>query len=37
MDRETFMTDFLFLLGTVAFFALGIAYLKGCERLRSEK
>lgn len=31
------MNDVLFLLGTILFFALGIAYLKGCERLRSEK
>lgn len=31
------MNDVVFLLGTILFFALGIAYLKGCERLRSEK
>jgi hypothetical protein len=31
------MKDVLFLLGTILFLALGIAYLKGCERLRSEK
>jgi hypothetical protein len=31
------MSDVLFLLATVGFFVLGIAYLKGCERLRSEK
>jgi len=31
------MSDFVFVLGTILFFVLGIAYLKGCERLRSEK
>jgi hypothetical protein len=31
------MRDILFLVGTVVFFVLGLAYLKGCERLRPEK
>jgi hypothetical protein len=31
------MNDVLFVLATILFFVLGIAYLKGCERLRSEK
>jgi len=31
------MTDILFLLGTIAFIALGLAYLKGCELLKPEK
>jgi hypothetical protein len=31
------MRDILFVLGTILFFVLGVAYLKGCERLRSEK
>ena len=31
------MNDVLLVMGTVVFFVLGIAYLKGCERLRSEK
>lgn len=31
------MTDVLFVLATTLFFVLGIAYLLGCERLRSEK
>jgi len=31
------MRDILFLLSTILFFVLGVAYLKGCERLRSEK
>jgi hypothetical protein len=28
------MSDALFMLSTVVFFALGILYLKGCERLK---
>ena len=31
------MRDILLLVGTVVFFVLGLAYLKGCERLRPEK
>jgi len=31
------MNDVLFVFATILFFVLGIAYLKGCERLRSEK
>ena len=31
------MNDVLFVSATILFFVLGIAYLKGCERLRSEK
>jgi len=31
------MSDFVFVAGTILFFVLGIAYLEGCERLRSEK
>jgi len=31
------MRDLLFLLGTIVFFVLGLAYLKGCELLRPEK
>ncbi len=28
------MLDVLFVLGTVAFFAIGVAYVVGCDRLR---
>jgi len=31
------MRDIVFLLGTIVFFVLGLAYLKGCDRLRPEK
>lgn len=31
------MSDIVFVVGTILFFVMGIAYLKGCERLRSEK
>jgi hypothetical protein len=31
------MSDVLFVLATTLFFVLGIAYVLGCERLRSEK
>jgi hypothetical protein len=33
-DQEPQMSDALFMLSTVLFFALGILYLKGCERLK---
>jgi hypothetical protein len=32
--REPGMSDIIFVLITIAFFALGILYLKGCERLK---
>jgi hypothetical protein len=32
--REFQMSDVIFVLCTVVFFALGILYLKGCERLK---
>jgi hypothetical protein len=31
------MLDLLYVLGTVAFFALMLAYLKGCERLGTDE
>ena len=34
MVREPKMMDVIFVLSTVVFFALGILYLKGCERLK---
>ena len=34
MIREQKMSDVIFVLGTVVFFALGILYLKACERLK---
>jgi hypothetical protein len=32
--RELLMSDAIFVLCTIAFFGLGILYLRGCERLK---
>jgi hypothetical protein len=34
VGQEQVMSDVVFIVGTVLFFALGILYLQGCQRLK---
>jgi hypothetical protein len=34
LERERFMLDIIFIAATALFFAVGVLYIRGCERLK---